>query len=306
MNRMTVIKGSKIWLTDKTHSNPPTLKLTRTAGSVTEVAIQGEDNTFVFKNTVESGDVLYQPVWEGNNYTYANLPSKNESGIDYNYEVSEISFTISTENGDVTYTVAKDGSGYTVHADITGAPVFEVSQDGNNVTNKETTEFEFSKVWKNSVDAEISWPDDTEIVITLYKYTGNNPDQNSDQAVETHAFSRTSVLPDKWERDISSENTTVFRRKELDVVNSNGEKLKYYVIETRVTGWKEPLYKGTDGIDIPRGSDGAIIVNKSEDSYELPHTGGPGTAIFTFLGTILIATAGMLLLRRNRKGVMGL
>ena len=39
---------------------------------------------------------------------------------------------------------------------------------------------------------------------------------------------------------------------------------------------------------------------------ELPHTGGPGTTIFTTLGMILIATAGILLLRRKRKGVMGL
>jgi LPXTG-motif cell wall-anchored protein len=34
--------------------------------------------------------------------------------------------------------------------------------------------------------------------------------------------------------------------------------------------------------------------------YELPSTGGPGTYLFTFLGTILIAGAGLLLWRRRR------
>jgi len=45
---------------------------------------------------------------------------------------------------------------------------------------------------------------------------------------------------------------------------------------------------------------GLSISVKNEPGAALPNTGGPGTRLFTILGLILIAGAGLLLLRRRR------
>ena len=49
-----------------------------------------------------------------------------------------------------------------------------------------------------------------------------------------------------------------------------------------------------------RAVDGKAIINTLEGGYELPSTGGPGTRIFTILGSVLILGAGVLLWGRRR------
>ena len=48
------------------------------------------------------------------------------------------------------------------------------------------------------------------------------------------------------------------------------------------------------------GAGTITINNQSIATYELPSTGGPGTRLFTILGSILILGAGVLLWRRRR------
>ena len=45
---------------------------------------------------------------------------------------------------------------------------------------------------------------------------------------------------------------------------------------------------------------GEVIINQETGGYELPSTGGPGTRLFTILGSILILLSGTLLWRRRR------
>ena len=81
---------------------------------------------------------------------------------------------------------------------------------------------------------------------------------------------------------------------------------RYYVTEETVDGFWDPLYGFMDNDGelhtIPNGSkaeDGQYIINNIA-GVALPNTGGPGTRLFTILGTILILGAGVLLLRRRR------
>ena len=77
--------------------------------------------------------------------------------------------------------------------------------------------------------------------------------------------------------------------------------------ETQVDGYKAPSYATSEGnglvftgSDVPKAIKGQQIINTPEGGYELPSTGGPGTRLFTFLGSILILLSGTLLWRRRR------
>ena len=84
------------------------------------------------------------------------------------------------------------------------------------------------------------------------------------------------------------------------------------MVETKVDGYNDPGYafdmSGT--VTIKPDYDptkniavnGDYIINTPEDGYELPETGGTGTALFTVLGGLMTAAAGAILtLRRKRK-----
>jgi LPXTG-motif cell wall-anchored protein len=87
----------------------------------------------------------------------------------------------------------------------------------------------------------------------------------------------------------------------------DGKELHYYVIETQVNGYKAPSYATSEGnslvftgSDVPKATNGQQIINTPVEGYELPSTGGPGTRLFTILGSILILGAGVLVWRRRR------
>ena len=83
----------------------------------------------------------------------------------------------------------------------------------------------------------------------------------------------------------------------------------YYVVEdevplyvtsygTSTTVESTTTYSVIDGAKDAK--DGGVIVNQTFGGYELPSTGGPGTRLYTILGSILILGAGVLLWRRRR------
>ena len=94
-----------------------------------------------------------------------------------------------------------------------------------------------------------------------------------------------------------------FKIEKLAYSSETDGQYTYYAEETnlQLAGYLEPSYWNTSA---PTGCtaayDKGIIINKQEGGYELPHTGGPGTRIFTILGSILILGAGALLWRRLR------
>ena len=103
-------------------------------------------------------------------------------------------------------------------------------------------------------------------------------------------------------------NITTFNMgKVLEGTNSNGKPYTYYVEETMASGGTYVTYYGilSEGTvtyrpDYSHAGDGDIIINLESCGYELPSTGGPGTRLFTILGSILILGAGVLLWRRRR------
>jgi LPXTG-motif cell wall-anchored protein len=57
----------------------------------------------------------------------------------------------------------------------------------------------------------------------------------------------------------------------------------------------------TSGEGVSVSPDGTVTITVTNTlGKELPHTGGPGTRLFTILGSILILGAGVLLWRRRR------
>ncbi len=297
----TTLEGTKTWIIEgETVPADPILTLTRsTAASPAPEVV-----------TVKSGDntVNLQPTWtdgeEGmtRKFTYSGLPKYDASGNEYNYAVTEYQFTVDG----VTYTVMKNQDGsFTATPDAehsSSATKFEVTQTGNNITNAETSEFEFSKIWKNETQETVTWPEGKTITVNLNAYT----DSSTKAAVLTDVsltFSP-SELPAGWTVTTSTDGkTTTFKTSSLAKFK-NGKELTYYVVETQVNGYNAPSYAGSDGVVIinaDRALNQQQIINTPMNSVELPSTGGPGTGVFTFFGGLMCAFAGFVFLMRRRK-----
>ena len=100
-----------------------------------------------------------------------------------------------------------------------------------------------------------------------------------------YKFSLSGLEPGKWEGGTYTEYT-------------------YYVKETTVPSMYSASYRMSEGDSIVNGESattGGSIVNTSVASYELPETGGPGTALYGLLGGLMVITAGAVLTLRKKK-----
>lgn len=80
----------------------------------------------------------------------------------------------------------------------------------------------------------------------------------------------------------------------LDYYSDDGVEYEYFVKETDIdTGFKLSHYKLGNATSAPNQSvtSGGTIVNATEESYELPHTGGIGTHPYRTAGIIMVITA---------------
>ena len=293
------IEGTKTWnvLGSSIPTVNPTLTLTRISSK------EGADPETV---TPAEG----QPVWsdvEGQTnvkkYQFTELDKYDTDGYLYTYSVTEASFKV----GDVTYTVTKNGDTYTVKVGETEVKTFTVTQEGYNITNTETKDFEFTKIWRDISQQDVKWPEGKQITVTF-----NASVEGEEKALEDQKLTFSpDTCPEGWTKEISADgNKTTFKISGLAAKDADGKELTYYVVEETVEGYNEPIYafdmNGTITIkpDSDRTKDKAVnrdyIINTPEGGYELPQTGGPGTRLFTILGSILILGAGVLLWRRRR------
>lgn len=178
------ISGSKIWNVSGTHKNAEdiTLKLTRSDGTTTEIAIESETTADLewVETLHDETTHLYQPSWTDNAYTYSNLPKYTDDGVEYEYEVVEAKFIIDTQ----WYTVTKDGEAFTVEP-----AGYAVSQTGNDITNTELTEAEVTKEWSGATNA-----DDGKISSITYELTRTvkvGEDDKPDAGFETQTVTVT-------------------------------------------------------------------------------------------------------------------
>lgn len=80
---------------------------------------------------------------------------------------------------------------------------------------------------------------------------------------------------------------------------------RYYVEEVGTNGSVNVTYKVGSGDELgycEESNDGSAVsmINREMATYNLPATGGPGTRLFTILGSLLILGAGALLWRKRR------
>ena len=231
--------------------------------------------------------------------TFNNLPltgKENNTSYIYKYLVKEVSringfkTTYQIDNGEFTDTISESDA---------------ISQDGNHSivikNEKETTDFEFTKIWKNaSGETEINWQKD--ISVSLNTQKGKVADFTLNELGGTNGEYT-------WTCTENADHTFTFKISNLPAYDSDGE-LTYYVQEESVDGYNEPIYAFIQNGTIvskpdsdetkDRASDGQYIINMPVESYELPNTGGPGTKLITLLGSMLLLGAGMVLIMRRR------
>ena len=191
-------------------------------------------------------------------------------------------------------------------------------EGGGTITNtKKNTDIEFGKQWINISQQEIEWDQDIQVTVSRNKGDGTkdaafslayNIAKTSVNGATggTAEFSTGTETDPKLKLTITTESGTKkysFKIENLAYSRETDGKYTYYVEETnsQLTGYLAPSYTNTSA---PTGAtaayDGGTIINKQEGGYVLPSTGGPGTRLFTILGSILIAGAGLLLWRRRR------
>ncbi len=184
---------------------------------------------------------------------------------------------------------------------------------------RNTTEFEFGKQWIDIDQQEIEWDRDIQVTVSRNKADGNKDDSFSlaysitKSEVENAAGSPVEFTADGADETTPKLKLTIttedgkkkynFKIEKLAYSSETDGQYTYYAEETnlQLAGYLAPSYWNTSA---PTGCtaayDKGIIINKQEGGYELPSTGGPGTRIFTILGSILILVAGALLWRRLR------
>ena len=191
----------------------------------------------------------------------------------------------------------------------------------NTRTKVEFTDFEFTKEWQNqSSDRAEDWPQGKAIEIEVFR-TANGETDNTFLLAYTITSSNYNQVegigPDDGSK--SPEGTspvlkyvanTKYKFK-VDSLLKKAEDVEYqyFVKETNtIDGYQSAKYYqlSDEGqlIEMATGSangdhtnDGGKIVNKENTGVTLPLTGGPGTHLFTILGSILVAGAGILLFK---------
>lgn len=184
------------------------------------------------------------------------------------------------------------------------------STDEVTITN-EKVPFEFYKEWMNS-DEPISWPEPAGQKVNIkvevgrkakgsgsadaYKKTyvigGSNLQNNAEISPTEGDSPKLKVIvtlgaggsPDQYRFSIEG----------LDYYSDDGVEYEYFVKETDIdTGFKLSHYKLGNATSAPNQSvtSGGTIVNATEESYELPHTGGIGTHPYRTAGIIMVITA---------------
>ena len=260
-----------------------------------------------------------------NNLPKTGVPTSGPNAgmeINYSYYVVEVPSPVDSSHEEATYQL--DGENVTI---ANGEP-----GDTIVIINKEKeiplTEFTFYKKWNDLGSRTVEWGDVASITVTIGRKAENVVDADFSYTYEVAkiAFTEegTEVAEKNGKEDapvmkailvpaVAPETVPQYKffMENLPKLNDSGVQYVYYAVEEKVSGYKDPLYGDSNGtviVNAANASDGGCIVNKPDDSVELPSTGGPGTLIYSMLGMMLIAFAGtayMILLRRRRASLKG-
>ncbi len=251
-------------------------------------------------------------------FTVANADSGDGSeGSPYTWLLDElpvgtkVTFTESYYNVDgYKVTVTKTGTAEAGTAISATADIEPGTAGFVNTYEEDTTNFSFSKEWRNSSDQPVeTWEEGVKIKVEVKRKIGE-----SEEAVGTYEITKTGS-----DFQITSsagapalENTSGFIFKISDLpktgkIGDNAGEYTYFAVETEaVDGYKEASYTSpspTTGEQVSTtdgAHNGGVIINKPVDAVELPHTGGIGTVIFYVLGSILVIGGGIYFISRRR------
>ncbi|MBQ6635594.1 MAG: Cna B-type domain-containing protein [Lachnospiraceae bacterium] len=156
VRKTTSISGTKTWVDGgRQHNNAEQigLKLYRTAKPVTDDS-EWEEVTLTATGTEHLS-------WEGNTYTYSNLPRyadyTSSRPIEYAYRVEETAVNVTEETGTGQHIIS-----------------YKMENDGNNFINTELTNIEATKTWKDAgafVNASLI---NAAVTFELQKKVGND------------------------------------------------------------------------------------------------------------------------------------
>ena len=221
------------------------------------------------------------------------------------------------------YTVVGSGTRVTVGAAATGTESGDGTGTpaGNGVTLiNELTDFEFTKIWKDASQNNVDWPEDQEITVTVSRRISQN---GTPETVGTYTIKKTATgftiskqpaqatTPDLSEKTSTEERNYTFLMRNLaksGTIDGETGEYTYFVTEAALPGYSTRYESRSDVTPdaaitlLPYALNRGTIINTPEGGYELPETGGIGTALFTALGGLMTATAGAVLtLRKKRK-----
>ena len=181
--------------------------------------------------------------------------------------------------------------------------------------NIQLTDFEFTKEWRDDSDQPVStWKDDVAITVKVQRKVGA---EGSPEEIGTYTITKTqsgfTYVKSEGAPDLTNtDGTFTFKITDLPsrgkIGDQSGDYI-YFATETEVVqGYKEATYMNpsaastsgewtTGEYALNKGK----IINRPVESYELPYTGGPGTKLFTLLGSMLLLGTGMVLIMRRRR-----
>lgn len=313
----TELSGKKVWSIsgDETPANP-ILTLTRTVTTTAEGGTETTSEPEIVMN--QDGNALQPDEWTGTGkertFKYKDLPAKDSNGNPYTYSVVEYQFTVDG----ITYTVTQNADGtFTATPSDASAPEILVTQENNDISNTEVTDFEVTKIWKDQSGQNVEWVKD--ITVILHKKSGSNEttytytvkEETSPGGAKTYTAASTDTDAPSAVVTGNARDGYTIKWSRLPIG------FEYSATETKVDGYKDPIYaiKATDSDDgfintengtvLTNAGNGRYIINKPDDAVTLPESGGPGTALFYGIGIALVAMAGLLLFikRRNIKNL---
>ena len=224
-------------------------------------------------------DVLYKLVetQAPQNYRTDSTPHyllfrKNASA-----ENEQQAFAKATGQADGTTTLTVDGETVDLNRNVqVGSDAGTTTAEYSNVYSNLTV----SKLWLDQDTKQPVKPAVDSIHIKVWQYTDNDKD-------------RTPFA----EADLTADNDWTWSKSgnELPLTDKNGNAYHYLVEETTTGNWN--VYIDNNGVQ----TGNITVQNYVYTGYELPSTGGMGTAPFGVLGGALAAAAALLLVRKRKQ-----
>ena len=299
--------GQKVEVTNTYENEMGAVKVTKSFSGVdslpTEFQISNNYNDTVF--TVSStgmtgtGTAADPYVWILDNVPVGTEVTFTESGA----TVDGAALTI-TANGTAVEAGSETATAKATSAKVETGGEYPTAAFVNEY--EQTTDFEFSKIWKDDGSQPTKWPTGATITVTLNAYTDTNQKAIDDVQVTLSAEGSAAGVTPAWTATTSAEGTVTTFKVEGLPKYKDGIELHYYVIETQVDGYKAPAYAISEGnglvftgSDVTKATNGQQIINTPEGGYELPSTGGHGTLPLTGAGAFLLLLAGTALTVRK-------